>query len=259
MFKRIFWGITFILFAILLTLQALGITINIFNIVPLWKMFLMAMFLYWIIEQVIKKHFSHVIFPLVFLVMAFEDELVTLLKIESGDIAPWWGFLLVGFLLTAGLSLLTKKPFIEVVVSSNNKSKNKDSFKQNGAISSNVVYIDCANEKNQPLHESIDNDLGSYSVYFVNTASYTGNGRLNIDNNLGSVTVYIPKDWSIVNKIDNNLGSIVIPKPEDSDNKKVLYLTGDNNLGKIEVQYLESETQESEETQEEKQTPNENQ
>ena len=245
MFKRIFWGITFILFAILLILQALGITVNIFNIVPLWKMFLMAMFLYWIIEQVIKKHFSHVIFPLVFLVMIFEDELALLFNVPGGDIAPWWGFLLVGFLLTAGLSLLTKKmPFIEINVNGKNKhGRKKDGFKLSGA---SVIYIDCASEANKPLNESIENDMGSYSVYFVNTEAYEGNGTLGIDNNLGLVTVYIPKNWVISNKIDNSLGSVQIPKPETSDNKKVLYLTGDNNLGTVLVEYVESETEESE-------------
>ena len=242
MFKRIFWGITLILFAILLIVQALGITINVFNVIPLWKMFIMAMFLYWTIEQLIKRKFSLAIPPLVLLVMVFEDELALLFNVPGGDIAPWWGFLLVAFLLMCGISLLTKKmPFIEINVNGKNKhDRKKDGFKLSGA---SVIYIDCASEANKPLNESIENDMGSYSVYFVNTEAYEGNGTLDIDNNLGLVTVYIPKNWIISNKIDNNLGSVQIPKPDEHENKKVLYLTGDNNLGKVLVEYVEDETE----------------
>ena len=222
MFKRIFWGIILILFAILLTLQALGITLTLFNAVPVWKLFLLVMFLYWSIEQIVKGHFALAIFPLVFLVMVFEDELVALFQVPGGDIAPWWGFILVGCLLTTGISLLTKN-FHFIKITKKNKdgdSSNEKGFKQSGAISSSVIYIDCGANPNQPFDESIENDISSYSVYFVNTDKYVGGGNLNID---------------------NNLGSVVLPKPESIENKKSLCLTGDNNLGKITVEYVETE------------------
>ena len=244
MFKRIFWGITFIIFAILLTLSSFGVTINIFNAIPLWKIFLTVMFLYWSVEQIVKKHFSQAIFPIVFIFMVLEDEFAALLQIKGGDIAPWWGFLLVGALLTIGVSMLTKNSKFIIIPGDDYKTFfkiNKNERKQDGKISSNTTYIDCSIKENQPLNEHIENNIGSHSIYFVNTEAYVGNGTLNVDNDIGAVTIYIPNNWIIINKVDNSLGVVKIPKPENSENKKVLYLTGDNNLGSITVQYAESE------------------
>lgn len=258
MFKRIFWGITFIIFAILLVLQAVGVTVNIFNVIPLWKLFLCVVVIYWIIEQLIKRNFSLVFFSIAIIAIVFEEELALLLKIEGGDIAPWWGFLLVAFLLSTGLSLLTKRTNIIKIGRGENNSTN-GTFKSKNTITSSVVYIDCASENNQPLNEHIENDLGAFSVYFVNTEAYKGGGVLNVDNDLGSITIYIPKDWVVTNKIDNTLGHVEIPKPMTNEKQKNLLLTGDNDLGKITVQYIESEPEQTEEVKESEKEPKENQ
>ncbi len=46
------------------------------------------------IDQLTKKKFHLIISPLIFIVMLFESEFACLLKIESGEIAPWWVFIL---------------------------------------------------------------------------------------------------------------------------------------------------------------------
>lgn len=245
MFKRIFWGIVAIVFAVLLVLEYVGISIPIFSSVPLWKIFLLLIFLYWIIKQIIKRNFFLVFFPLAILAMVYERHLVEWFNISSGDIAPWWGFLLVALLLTVGFSLLTKNTDFNVIKSGDGEQVNSKNCatKSVNNLKSSILYIDCGAEQNTPLKESIENNLGSTSVYFVNTEKYEGNGMLTIDNNLGSLTIFIPKDWVVISHIDNSLGSVVTPPPIATENKKSITINGDNNLGSLVVKYLKKESE----------------
>ena len=241
--KNIFWGIIFILSAILLILNALGIRFGLPENISVWKIVLCIGLVMWIIDQCVKKHFANIFFPLIFIVMLFEKEFATLLKIESGDIASTWVFLLIGLLLTAGFSLITKEAGFtftytvgdEKHVYTGKEAKEKyREFKEQKS----VYYIDCS----EPINKEISVNLGRADIYFSNVDLYDGNGKLKIENNMGKITVHLPNSWTPDCNIDNSLGSVKIPKPtEVGENLKRIKIIGDNNLGKIEVVYNASE------------------
>ena len=61
--KNIFWGIIFILSAILLILNALGIRFGLPENISVWKIVLCIGLVMWIIDQCVKKHFANIFFP----------------------------------------------------------------------------------------------------------------------------------------------------------------------------------------------------
>lgn len=238
--KRIFWGIIFIAFAVLLILDCFGLAFNIFDKIPLWKIFIGVVLLYWIVLQISKVNFYMVFFPIAFIVMIFEGEIATLLKIPSGDIAPWYIFLLIAFLLSVGFGFLFKKGGVKVTINNNDSEKgvnvdlNGLNYTTGKVGGKSTVYVDCSVRVN----EKVENDLGHCDVFFTNIDSYDGNGKIEIENNLGHVEIHVPPEWVVSCKIDNNLGSVSAPKPRDKSGEeelKTLYITGDNNLGSVEI------------------------
>ena len=71
--KNLLWGLAFIAAAILLILNIAGINFGLPENLPIWKIIISVVFLTWIIEQLAKKNFALVFFPLAFIVMIYES------------------------------------------------------------------------------------------------------------------------------------------------------------------------------------------
>lgn len=219
---RILWGLGFIAVSILLILNAVGVTLELPENFPIWKIVLAAIFTLWALSSLIKLKIPSIFFPLTFVVMLFENEIAELLGIEDGNIASVWGFLLIALLLTIGSALLIPKRLIKKKFSGHHCKLSKGN---------NIYYIDCS----RPVDESIENNLGACDIFFANPELYDGNGVLRIENNLGSTTIHVPSDWNVISKMENNLGSVEIPRKENELCTKGIVLAGENNLGKINV------------------------
>ena len=240
--KNIFWGILFILIAVALILKALNVDFGIAFTVPIWKIILGLALLFFIIEQIAKKHFTNAIFPLVFIAMVFENELAFLMGIESGDIASTWVFLLIGLCLTIGVGLITENGanFTFTVKNKNGEkvysgAEGRKKYKEMRE-SNSVYYLDCSAEINQEF----EINLGKAEIFFSNVEFYDNGGVININNNLGKVVFHIPQNWIIVCNISNSLGVIKTPPtPPTTENVKKITVNGENNLGTIEFLYNE--------------------
>lgn len=221
--SRIFWGIMMLLLAGGLILSALGVGFPLPADISVGQIVLGLLCLLWAVRMCTDRRLTELPLPIMGLVMVFEGELAMALNIESGDIAPWWLFVLVAVLLTWGLKLLFPRH------SRGWKGKMKSGLHKKTLGASAVRYFDCA----APFEEYIENNLGTCTVYFTNTELYVGGSTLRIENNLGALIINVPSDWCVSVSTENNLGSIKTDADLERQGSKLLFIVGENNLGSV--------------------------
>ena len=255
---KLFWGLGFILLAVILVLDALGVFapfLSIFGEISIWAIMGGLLLLCFAISQLVSGNIGNFFVPLALIFMIFEKNVAHLLNVgdENGNIINNWLLLLVAGLLGIGFSILLsgvkRRKRYEKCGQEWHISKDGDGIKIKSNIGSSVKYIDCDGFK----YEEVENNLGSCTVFFENEDKYEGGGVLSIDNNLGSVVITAPEGWNVISKIDNNLGSLTIPKP--NTNGPVLTVMGDNNLGSVVIKTAKKEHED--EVYEENNTPEE--
>ena len=235
--KNIFWGLLFIAVAVILILNALNVNLGIPEDIPVWKIIVSAVLLIAGIKEVTKRNVEAIFVPLTVIVILFEKEIATLLKIESGDIASTGMLILIGLLLMIGTSLLLKRPFFTFTVKNNNGEeivyKGEEAKKKFREMKSSIstIYIDCA----EPINKELEFNMGHVEIFFTNAELYDGNGAIDLNCNMTKTIIHVPSNWIVDCNIDNNLGSIKMSsQPNASEKTKPIRFTGENNLGKIE-------------------------
>ncbi len=233
---KLFWGLGFILLAVALVLDAVGILAPIASAVgeiSILAALVGLLLLCYALVQLFKGKLGEIFLPLAFIFMLFENNIAFVFGIgdESGNIINNWLLLLCAVMLWIGFSILFSG------VRRRKKRKNKGvEFWGDGTYSQNmgssVRYIDCEDFK----YESVENNFGACTIFFENPEKYEGGGVLDIENNLGSMTVNVPEDWRVVVKIDNSLGASSAPKNEGDG--PLLTIKGDNNLGNVSVKRI---------------------
>lgn len=223
--NKIVWGIILIAAAVLLIVDALGLLAPISGVmgeISLLKIALALIILYFIISRLIKGHISFIFIPLSLLFMLFEPNIAYMLgrRGEDLNLISNWLLLLSAIILTIGFSLIFGR--------TNRKSAHGKSV---GALGNNNEYIDAAEFTET---KQIENNLGSYNVYFNNADRYNGNGMLLIENNLGETNIYVPSEWKVDSHIENNLGSVTTIG-NDSTDGPVIVIRGENNLGSVRI------------------------
>lgn len=223
---RIFWGVLMIALAVVLILSAVGVGFGLPAGISAGEIILGLLCLSWAVRLCTGRRFTELPLPLIGMVMIFESEIATALNVESGDLAPWWLFVLVAILLSWGLKLLfPRKRRRWFRMNANGNSLHKESTFSGSA----VHYFDCS----EHFEGSVENNMGSSSVYFTNQELYAGGSTLRVENNLGSLIVHVPGDWCVTTSIDNSLGAIKIDADLEGTGSKLLTIVGENNLGSI--------------------------
>jgi len=240
---KLFWGLGFILVAVLIVLDALGVFapfVSAFGEISIWAIVGGLLLLCFAISQLFSGNIGNFFVPIALIFMIFEKNLAHYFGIgdESGNIINNWLLLLVAVMLGIGFSIL----FSGI---RRRKRRRKsgcewsygDQVKVRGSIGSSVRYIDCDGFK----YEEIENDLGSCTVFFENVEKYEGGGVLSVENNLGNTVIYVPEEWHVVVRIENNLGGVATPK--DNGNGPVLTITGENDLGAVEIKAVKKDAE----------------
>lgn len=228
---KLFWGIGFILLAVALVLDAIGVLSTV--TVAVGEISVLAiiaglLLLCFAIARLCRGKIGDIFVPLALIFMLFEKNIAYVFHIgdESGNIINNWLLLLSAVLVWIGWSILFSGIKIRRKKKEYNFSGSSGSYSN---IGSAVKYIDCENFK----YESIENHLGTCTVFFENVDKYEGGGVLALENNLGTTTVNVPKDWRVVMEIDNSLGHSSVPTSEASG--PLLIIKGENNLGSVNV------------------------
>ncbi|MBP3333399.1 MAG: hypothetical protein J6M35_05060 [Clostridia bacterium] len=229
--SKIFWGLGFILVAIFLLLNALGVMTPILNViggVTLLQIILGLFLVSFIISRIVRLRFASLLIPLSLLFMVFEKNVAFVLGMEDENIINNWLLFGCALLLTAGISILTPKS-----VKYSKKFKSCKGGTKHNQFGSHAMYVDCSDF----VERMIYNYLGEYSVHFENTDQFTSGATINVYNKLGEVVIYVPREWTVKESIDNNLGDVSY-SGSGSENGPVLVLSGSNELGEISIKFI---------------------
>ena len=232
---KIFWGVGFVLVAVALILDALGVLAGIispFGEVSLIALAAALLLLAYAISRLVKGSVGEIFIPLALIFMLFEKNIAFLMGRAETDIINNWLLLGCAAMLWIGFSILfsgiRKKD-----KHAKQAYRDKINHHSSGTFGSTVKYINCDGFK----YESIENNMGSFTVFFENVDKYQGGGILDIENNLGSMTINVPSSWRVDVQIESALGGSSKPG-NDNSTGPLLVIKGENNLGGVAVKYV---------------------
>lgn len=235
--QKLFWGIFFIVMAMIVVVSKLGILpdVGVFSL-------LATAFLIWMaVDGIRHRNFYEMLFAVAFLCIIYDKPL----GIE--ELTPWT-VLAAALLLSIGLSLLfggkrKRKHSIEFEWDSGDGSKGIGSSSEQCSgecircennFGAAIRYINSDNF----CKASLENNFGSMTVYFDNAMIQGDTASVKVDNNFGETILYIPKEWKVQNELEHCFGSINEHGKAEGTNSAVLRLKGDTNFGNIEIYYV---------------------
>lgn len=231
---KLFWGLGLILIAVLLILDALNVTAPIISAVgevSTFTIVLGILLVAFAIASLVQGEFFGTFLSAALIFVLFEDNIAVLCGRAEEDLINNGLLFVVAFLLAAGFRMLfpkrkRRKSGINVRI---------DAESSSNTFGSSTVYVDSATV----MPADVENNLGACSVYFENPESYSGNGVLHVENNLGAMTIHVPETWDVQVFVENNLGSLTTPD-EAHDERPILTIKGENNLGSMTVKYVKA-------------------
>lgn len=236
--RKIFWGLFFILSAILVLCSTLGMTIEISLFALISSIILFAVF----VESLIHLNFTGILFSLAFCGILYAD------KLNITQLTPW-PILIIAMLCSIGLSILFDGPrkFYKYKKHFNEEEIKEEFFSQSEegkidiqvSMGGSVKYINTDNFK----VANIDCSFAGVKVYFDKAIIQEENAIINIDASFAGVELYVPREWKIKNNISCVLGgvdeknNIYLSRSKEEKNKEVI-LNGKCNLSGVEIIYI---------------------
>lgn len=222
--NKLFWGLAFIVAAIILITEAIGDDILVFGGIPFGRILLGALLVYSLIDGIIGKKLVNILFSIAFLFMVFEPYIARLVNYPSDNIISNWLVLLCTLLIYTG---------IKIIFSSGTKSTSDKEHRQNFA-GVTTKYIDCADFK----EARAVNNMAQTDVFFDNIDRYEGGATLRVENKMGLTVVHVPVSWRVVCDISNHMGRVDLPSCGNPAGK-VLNITGFSRMGDVRIMFDE--------------------
>lgn len=243
---RLFRGIFFIACAILIVLNQIGIFTYKLGF---WAIIGSAIFLWGIIDGLIKARITEAVFSISFLLMIFAQPL------HITKLVPWT-LLLAAALISIGLSIIFHNRFHTIIYTRNKvkRMENKSKFFSNNM---NNIFTDTAiNEKkskvkiNQTLSDTsryinskelkainIGAKMSSINLYLDNAEAAGNHVDLNLDLLMVNLTLFVPLSWTIDNTIDPTFSNLEISGTSNGGGP-VLHIAGHVNMSNIKIKYI---------------------
>ena len=189
-------------------------------------------------QQLIEKSFLGMSIPLGVITCLYKTEL------GLGDIH--YAIVMLAFILLGlGLSIIFgRKTMMNFVGKGHGRSMDyageSEYWEQDGIfeidnkLGARTQYVEVQNIRKG----TIDNALGSMSVYF-NGSTVDANGAvLDIDNGMGSLKIYFPKEFRVSFKCDNGMGTINMHgECSDDPDQPLITADVDNGMGTIDFYF----------------------
>lgn len=234
--RKIFWGIFFIVMAMIVVVSKLGILpdVGVFAL-------LATVFLVWMtVDGVRHRNFYEMLFAVAFLCIIYDKPL----GIET--LTPWT-VLAAAALLSIGLSLLfggkgKRKRSIEFEwdsdggrgIGSSREQCNGEQIRCENNFGSAIRYIHSDNF----CRAYLENNFGGMTIYFDNAIIQGDTASVKVENNFGETNLYIPKEWKVENELEHCFGSINEHGKVMGTSNATLHLKGETNFGNIEIYYV---------------------
>lgn len=231
---NIFWGLFFILGAVILITSRMGFLPEL-NFITVFLGILLAACL---VESVIHFSISGILFSLAFLCIVFSD------VFGLGAITPWpvLGAALLG---SIGCSILFPKKRWSRYQRNMHGEVDHEHFDSiddvNGgnvimetSFGAAVKYVKSDNFQNADVRCS----FGAMKVYFDDAIIQGDSARVNVDISFSGVELYVPKTWRIEDQVETMCGGVEEKGRYDSTSTKTLYVTGNVKFAGLDIRYI---------------------
>lgn len=225
-FRKVFWGIMFIVGAMALLVIKLGYLEGI----GFWSILFTLVLIGVLVDGILSKGFGKILFSLAFLVIIYDEYLA----LEA--ITPWpvLGAALLG---TIGLNIL----FPRVVWKTWKTGKNfdedildGDTISFSNTFGETVKYLN--GQEVSRVH--VKNSFGELHVYFDGAILKNGMAEVYVDNSFGETVLYIPKEWNVVNEVKAIFGDAGEQGVRTPDGSGTLRVRGKVDFGDCEIRCL---------------------
>ena len=235
-FKKVFWGILFLLGAAALLLGSLGYL----NGLNFWSILISIAILGLLGDGILKRSFGQILFSLAFLIIVNDR----LLHLEA--ITPWpvLGAALLG---SIGLHILfphhhrysvPKTPHHPggTGFSGGNAEEfvSGEEIRCETAFGYAVKYIVGQNISRIFLESS----FGNLEVYFNDAVLKNNRAEVFIECSFGNMELYIPSGWNVVMNVRRSFGSLEETGHANLSGANTLFLEGDVSFGHVEIHYI---------------------
>lgn len=238
--KNIFWGLFFVLAAVLVVAGAFGSFLH----VGVWTLIATVLLVAMIIKSIPQRAFAGILIPMAVLYMLYEKPL----GLPHISI---WVLLLAAILCSIGLGMIIRK-----------RPPRRQDVGNFSASSGNTGHVDTISDANEDDNNPYGKvSFGSVTRYLHSTALRGGQfyasfgaievycdqaqlapegAELFLDVSFGSIKLYVPRHWRVVDHMQKSVGGI------DNDMRHVslsgdsptLVLTGNVSFGGVEIQYV---------------------
>ena len=237
--KRVFWGLCFIVIAVMIILNQTGVMAVTLSA---GKIIIGILALLLLVEGIINKEFGGIFLSLGLFWMTF-GEMIGLPKVSV------WVILLVVLLLTIGFnSIFPKKnkhfhwEKVEGYDKSNpvNEHQTITDMEENGYVyCSNhfgalAKYVNCSDFRGA----SVKNSFGELKVYFDRAYIVTSPVDINLNNSFGELQVFVPKDWNVKLNVSVFAGDCKNQYHTGNENGPEVRISGSVSFGEIQIIYV---------------------
>lgn len=224
-FKNLFWGLFFILSAVLVIISQLGVTeINLIHL--LITIFLVAI----LCKSLYRINFFGILFSIAFMGILYAEPL------GITNLTPW-PILGAALFASIGLSFLIhpkrhyyhhSEHFDEIV------DKPDDStIDFHVSYGSSIKYINNDNFKGGNIYCS----FGAMKVYFDHAKLSKEGATVHLDVSFAGAELYVPKEWNVVNRINTTLGGVEEKNLHNGTGPE-LVLIGNVSFAGVEIIYI---------------------
>lgn len=229
--KNIFWGLLFILAAVLIIINQFGF----FPEVSMFDAVATVILVGIIISSIIHLNFWGILFPLACIGILFAEEL------NIAEFTPWPA-LLTALLCSIGLSLIFKTPTYWGFHSHKDYEwKGNVVNEQDGNVincsasfGETMKYINSENFE----RANISCSFGEAKIYFDNVQIPSGKAEIYIDVSFGDATLFIPKTWKIINHVHVFFGDMSNVNSNLNAETPIITIHGDIKFGDCKIIYV---------------------
>ena len=240
---------TAILLGILILLAGIGVLFYAFMpglavfTIPLWKWFLAAALVYWIVKKIVSSKSLgsrlSVFLPLGLMFILLEKEIGGFIG-KGDDFVNNWFIILAAVLIDVALTFLFRPRHSRMITYSGSRSagrsgKGVEDISEDGdmpvfKLGSHVYYVDAAASGSA----GAVNKLGELNVYYQNTDTEDLPETLVFTavNQMGEMRVHIPRDWHVELNSDNSMGSVRC-RPDGKVTSRTILFNVKNQMGEV--------------------------
>lgn len=230
--KNIFWGIIFILGAVILIVGQMGFGEGI----GFWKILATLVLAGILVDGIRDRSYGRILFPIAFLIIVY-DEFLGLEAITPGPVLG------AALLATIGLEFLFPQKkrghYMNIV-----KGEKEDPFGENVLSGEEICFSNTFGESVKYLSGKeislveLENCFGSLNVFFDKAVLKNGEANVYVKNSFGSTVLYIPSEWRTVMNVDTTFGEVDEKGHSNPTGDIILHIHGKVCFGELQIHYL---------------------